>query len=1290
MQKPNGSFVKKVFAAGLAVTTALWAMGGLLVVPVQADAVTAHPAGTLVVSAGTVWKISDAGTGRQGIDSLAKFNSNFFSFSNVVPANSADLALSDQGLLPWGSGQLFNSSGTVYLVSGGVKHGFTSAANFTGNGYKFSNVVAGDVSGLTAGANVDSTTAAHLEGSFVVNAGTVWMITATGKKGVSSPGVLYSYGRGFKDVVAANSADTALTDEGLLTFRTGALVNDSGTVYAVTATSKFGFPTASCFTGFGYSFASLVSGSTSGLAAGASLCSSDVVVPPTGGTGTLSVSLASDTPASTSVVNNAARVGFTKVNLTANGGDVVINQMVVQRVGISTDANISNIIILDVSNGTSIATAAQLGNEKTLNSNHQVAFNDAITVSSGTTKSLMFAGNMYSALNAADQVQLSLVSMTLGGTSTVSGTLPITGNTMTMNSSVVISTVTVAAGGSNPSATTQNVGTTAYILTSLKLTISSTEDVSLSHISFYNNGTAADGDVTNLKLMQNGSVIGTAAALVNKVISFNFATPIVIAKGNNQEFNLVGDLVSGSGRTVRFDIDKQADLVVKGNTYGFFILPTYSPARTSSPYFTASATTINYGGITFSKGILSSLNIASGQTSQAIGAFKTTVQGEQVQVTKLVAKLGFTGTGATYANVTNVVVKDSANKTVAGPVSAGSTTNSATSTDTIIFPVGTNTYTIYADLNSSVAANATIKVTLADPATLVTAKGVTTNQTITPGPAADLGLDTVTVKAGTLQVSTSTTPAAQTVIVGASGLTFANFVLDASASGEDVRVTQLNIAVHSTSAKQDNVANLTLYNGSAQLLPIVQPASVAAATATSTFSLTNPVVVTKGTSVTLTLKGDLIKGDAGNTIKYGLNGAASVTAVGASTASTVAASVTNSDGQTMTLATSGTLTIAGDSSEPTQGSLLTGGSSKVTIGSLLLTASQEDVNLDSIQFDVAGGTTGSLTSDVAMVYLFDDATQIASMTPTSTTAFTFTNLNGKFKVTKGSVGKKLTVKVDTASITNHNGDGNSAGSGDALTLSLAEDSYAAIGVSSGSALGTSNTSGTFSGQTYSLYKSVPTWQTVALPTSTLSNGINSLYKFKLTADSKGDIGFYKASFAISTTTATVTQFQLFEEPNTTNSVNLTTNSTRTVTTNGTAPAPLVNASDGKGGQYAVDILFDTGTSGVANGGEYRVIPAGTSKTFELRGYVSSSTTGSQVSVVERGDSAFVTSYPFCAGGAAAGNTCSGISDQEQGKFVWSDLAYGNNTSTATDTAEWTNGYLVVGMTTTSTQALLSR
>ncbi len=1292
MQKPNRSFAKKVFAAGLAISTALWAGAGLLVLPVAA--VEAHPAGSLVLSGGTVWHISDDGTGRHGIDSLAKFYSHRYDFADVVAANSADLALADLGLIAWGSGALFVDGGTVYQVSGGQKHGFTSAANFTGNGFSFANVMsAGSLASIPSGANIDSTTAAHLEGTFVLSAGTVWMVTATGRKGVPSPGVLYSYGADFDDVVAANAADLALASEGNATFRTGTLVNDAGTIWAVTATAKRGFPTASCYTGFGFSFSTPVAGSTSGLTAGSNYCAEEVITPPTTpSTGTLTMSLASDTPAAATVVKNAARVGFTKVNFTATGGDVTIDSLTVERTGVSSDSNFTDIILLDVSGGISVGQATQIGNEKSLSSTHKASFGDDMVVKSGTTKSVMIAANMAGTLQAAEQAKLELIDLVVAGSATKSGTLPIAGNAMTMNNSVTIAAVTVKASAT-PSATTQNVGTVDYIVSSLQIINNSVEKVELSSITFTQNGSAGDTDVKDLELMVDGSALTSVASPSAKKAQFVLASPLVVDKGQTKNLDLRLDIVDGSARAISLDIDKKADVVVKGQTYGFYVVPTYQTsaavAVTTSPFYNPADTTIGNGSITYSKGVLSSLNVAEGASAQALGAFKSTVQGEAIRVTQLI--IGVTSTAA-IANLSDLTVKDESGVAVAGPfdpaVASGLTTlGSATSTDTIVFPVGTHTYTVYGTLNSSYSANDTITLRLSDPDGLVTAKGEVTNQTITANPTSDLSLDTVTVKTAALSVSTSVTPAAQSVIVGATDFVFANFIFDAANSGEDVRLTQLAV-VHRTDGnnEQSQVANLQLFDGTTALLPIVQPTNVAGLAATSTFSLTSPIVIAKGASKTLTLKGDLVSGVAGDDHTFGISNSDLVTAVGATTGNTVTETVAVSEGQTMTIADSGSMTVATDASNPSQGALITGGASKVTVGELLLSANNENVDLTEIHFSRTQVNGGNINDEFSMAYLFDGSTQIASVAPTTTSAVSFMNLDGKFVITKGT-SKKLTLKVDTQAVTNNQGDGNVGDSGDGVSFSVAEDKYSAKGVSSGTNLAAGNKSGTFTGQEYTIYKSVPTWQKLALSSNTLVNSSGvSLFKFKVTADAKGDLGFYKASFAITTTTATVTNFELIEEPNTSSEKNLTNNAARDVST------VLVTSSDGKGGQYSVNLLFDTGTDGVGNGGEFRFISAGQSKTFELRGTVASAVTGSSVSVVFRGDSAFsgTNTDPRSASTATGNNPSTGIADQEQGKFVWSDLHYGNSSSTATNTAEWFNGYRVSGLPVTSTAETLTK
>ncbi len=242
----------------------------------RALAATAHPAGTLVNIAGTIWRISDNGTSRQAIDSIEKFYSNRFSFNTVVPANSADQALSNSGIVPWGDGVLFNNNGTVYQISDGSKHPFVSAEVFFGQGFAFSSVLSGNLSQLSTGTSISTASAAHLPGTLVSSSsGAIWEIHDSGTaQAFPSAAVFYSNGGSFASVVPANSAD--ISSFGALPiiagYRSGTIVNDSGALWEIAGAAKLGFTSASCYTNFGFTFPMAIAGSTSGIPAGAPIC----------------------------------------------------------------------------------------------------------------------------------------------------------------------------------------------------------------------------------------------------------------------------------------------------------------------------------------------------------------------------------------------------------------------------------------------------------------------------------------------------------------------------------------------------------------------------------------------------------------------------------------------------------------------------------------------------------------------------------------------------------------------------------------------------------------------------------------------------------------------------------------------------------------------------------------------------------------------------------------------------------------------------------------------------------
>jgi hypothetical protein len=167
-----------------------------------------------------------------------------------------------------------------------------------------------------------------------------------------------------------------------------------------------------------------------------------------------------------------------------------------------------------------------------------------------------------------------------------------------------------------------------------------------------------------------------------------------------------------------------------------------------------------------------------------------------------------------------------------------------------------------------------------------------------------------------------------------------------------------------------------------------------------------------------------------------------------------------------------------------------------------------------------------------------------------------------------------------------------------------------------------------------VFNSLPTFA-YSSTGATLTSGVVDLLTLTVTADQAGDVGLYKLSFTVATSTATVVS-PTFSGPN--GSVGTTA-----ITPNG------------------VSVLFDSG-SNTADA----TVGANSSKTYVLRGTVSitgnSGTTGS-VSTKLTADTLASSTMAAVVGVAA------------NSAIIWSPLA---TTSRDINTNDWTNGYALRG------------
>ena len=1025
-----------------------------------------------------------------------------------------------------------------------------------------------------------------------------------------------------------------------------------------------------------------------------------VVVTPLG-TG-LTVTLSADQPVATLAPGGAARVPFTKVNLTASAdGDVVVNYLTVERTGLAADAAFASVVLLDVDGN-------QIGLKKTLNSAHQANVGEATTIKAGTTKVVTVAanrgavGDSYGGQTAAFKV------VAVGTAAAINGTLPIVGTTHTVNSTLTIGSVTMARGGTDPGASaTKNIGETNYVFSGVRVTCGSAEKVYLKSIRWNQTGSAgATSDLANIKTYVDSVAYPTVVSADGKYYTTNFpGSGILVDKGFNKDIEVKGDIIGGSARTVDFDIAKMTDLFIVGENFGYGIIPPITGGtaatadsaafnNTEDPWYDAGQVLINHGTMTVSNWSgVPAQNIAINLNNQPLGGYSVEVKGEPISVSSLKVNLSAViATSLKYiSELTNVSLVDASGKTLAGPIDVPTATTqyaTITFTDTISFPVGITNITLKGKLGTGFANGDTIEASTTPSGW--TATGGATGDTITPTPSSGaLDAQIMTVKGLALTISMQTTPGAQTVVGGTQGFEMARYTFDASQSGEDARMSNVNLNSNWWGLTTDKISGCKLYDGigtGAALLTSGNNVKDPTAAASSTlFTFDTPLVVAKGTSKTISLKCDLstvsTTGDA--IYSWGIDTGASFTVTGVTsgqsiTNATVVPAANDSNGLAMTLSTGGTYTVVDDG---TDGYNIVTPGTDVTLAKLKFTASTEAIDIKKVAL-ILSGTTYNTPKDLLnlRLRLYDAANPSVLL---GTADFvnekdyaTSTEITG-FKVQPGaSNAKTMLVKGTIADISDISG-GNAQllVSGDLLKVDYDGGSVGLAGGNYGIG-GAGNVNGytistTMPGVRIMKAKPVLTSRLADLPKSSFITGTQSVYRFSIKAQG-GDVDIYKLTFTVgsSTVSATTSEYALYAWTGSSYTGNIgagwpTTGLLNSIVgcVNNTTVANAAQAQD-------INIYMDKGVScGVAT--TTLKIPSGSTYYFDLQAKFANvrTTTGSEsVTFQLEGDSVF-----YASEGMAAAKT---IDTDDNNDFIWSP---DSTTSGNRHNFDFSNGYGVDGL-----------
>lgn len=1032
---------------------------------------------------------------------------------------------------------------------------------------------------------------------------------------------------------------------------------------------------------------------------------------PVGGS-TLTIALSPDTPASGLVFGSAARVPFTTFTLTASSdGDVVVDSVTIERGGLSQDAEFSN---FDLLNAETMLPFNSLS--KSLNSDHRAVFGDDITVKAGTSKKIIIGANMTSgALSSyAGEVPLmSVVALTLKGSATLVGTLPISGNYQTVNGTLTVGSGAVAVGSNNPAASTKEVGTKDYIVSSIKITNNSTQtnqDFKIKGVTWTQNGSAAPEDIANVRLVNTNTsqVIATVAAPDKKKISFT-GIDVLVKKGDNINLDVRLDIKGGSARTISIDVDQQADVVIYDTLRGYNVLPTYTDSASAtvsaSPYYNAPNTTVGNGKLRVEALTITQNKIPENSKKTLIGRFKFVVDGETLNFTSLGFNVTTTtpaaGTAATGA-ITNVLAKDKDGKVLTSPVDPASlhgvgtltSQKTATSTDTVSLPVGEHEILVYGDLDSNFTTNDTIQLGIHPEA--ITVRGDISGNLITPTPAGQTQSTSLTVKPAAVAVSLDSTPSAQTVIAGTNDFELARIVLDASDSGSDIRITQLALRQEGsdTSHIPDMLSGFELFDGNTKI-PVDTTSRTCSGTTCSTINTTATTTLTiaagnlsVGRATTKVIRVVVDIGTATSTGNFRMHLAGSVTAIDQE-AQSLTPTYTEANGGLMTLASAGTLQLS-VATDP-KSSLLVAGTT-VDVGKFVLKAKNEALKLNAFAFDLNnpdGGVVGGQneidsfelwelggTASLGSVQVNGDRSTITPAVPLL--------LNSNAEKTYVLKAKWEILKAPSQ--------GSPATSGGGVRVLLSYIDVKGTSASSGTVtLNGFGTGGSCTASTcfntFSIFKSLPTVALMPVTNKITANGqVVDILKFSVKADSSGPIGLGKFSFGVSTSTVVLDPSAYYLYDSSSSSV------LGTVLSN-TNDFALLNYSGDTSKPTVVEARFDVNNDdsnarNTAGKTEHLILSAGSTRYFTLQGTVLRAHDGTanneSVAAVLAGDASFAGTAGLSFGNAD--NTATTGIDRavDQDDFIWSDLNFDQySSSTATNQEGWYNGYRVPGMEDTS-------
>lgn len=735
---------------------------------------------------------------------------------------------------------------------------------------------------------------------------------------------------------------------------------------------------------------------------------------PSNNGGSLSVGLAADTAAATTVAGGTVYNNMLKVTVSATSADVNVKGLTVTRTGLVSNTSIAGVSVWDASGNRrgDVMSSFSSDNKVTVGFSGKPVF-----VAKGQSTTLTVAFNIASGVTSGTVGATIASAADVATDGTVSGSFPIVGNTMSLVSGVTVADVQLsgvsAAGLSDqPGSTTSGnleIGETKEIA-KIKFTQNNgNSDIVVSKLTFYMEGSLKDKDLKDFKVLApDNTVLGSTAMISDRYVTINFDKPYTVTKSNNRTLTLQATVADGSGNWFRAQVQNDYDVMVKDISTGYFILPTNGGATT----FTAVSSSAGYfkmksGAATVTKATDSpSSNVSAGANDVVLGRFEVKAVGEDLEIRKMYLRVA-TSTGG--KGLTGSVKVRSGNDTLL--------TVSASDTTYDLYKSGGTEYSLsqYLNLKSGETKIVEVVGSINTAATSVSTYQPSigrfyAKRLATLDFASDLAgsslttANTVTVDSTSVTLSADTSVGSMTRSTGATQVV-GQYIVKAG-SAEALKLTNFTFSFGSTGTEvASGLQNLQLF------VDGVQYGSTISTLSTSSNSFLGNITIEKNQSKVLTLKA-YINASATGAITPTVS---SFTYVGVDTQNT-SSDTAGYQGQTTTVGSAAVI-LSAVSDTSTQPRILTPTAVATQVGKFKLEAQNEAVTLKKLTFSVHNGadhSTSTANANLGTYYLYDAADmskELGTASYIGGTLNSYVRFNGLSLVVPADSYKNLVVKA---------------------------------------------------------------------------------------------------------------------------------------------------------------------------------------------------------------------------------------------------------------------------------------